>query len=30
VFSRGVRKTGLEGCTEPDPESGSERVPAIS
>jgi predicted MFS family arabinose efflux permease len=30
VLSRGVRKTGLEGCAEPDPEPGSERVPAIS
>jgi predicted MFS family arabinose efflux permease len=30
VLSRGVRKTGLEGCAEPDPETGSERVPAIS
>ncbi len=30
VLSRGVRKTGLEGCAEPDPEAGSERVPAIS
>jgi predicted MFS family arabinose efflux permease len=30
VLSRGVRKTGLEGCGEPDPDTGSERVPAIS
>jgi predicted MFS family arabinose efflux permease len=30
VLSRGVRKTGLEGCAEPDPDAGSERVPAIS
>jgi predicted MFS family arabinose efflux permease len=30
VLSRGVRKTGLEGCAEPDPDTGSERVPAIS
>jgi len=29
-LSRGVRKTGLEGCAEPDPDAGSERVPAIS
>ena len=30
VLSRGVRKTGLEGCAEPDPDTGSERVPSIS
>ncbi len=30
VLSRGVRKTGLEGYAEPDPDAGSEPVPAIS
>jgi predicted MFS family arabinose efflux permease len=30
VLSRGVRKTGLEGCAEPDPDAVSERIPAIS
>ncbi len=30
VLSRGVRRTGLEGYAEPDPDAGSERVPAIS
>ena len=30
VLSRGVRKTGFEGYAEPDPDTGSERVPAIS
>lgn len=30
LLSRGVRKTGLEGCAEPEPEGGSEPVPAIS
>jgi predicted MFS family arabinose efflux permease len=30
VLSRGVRKTGLEGWAEPEPDAGSERVPAIS
>jgi predicted MFS family arabinose efflux permease len=30
VLSRGVRKTGLEGYAEPDPDAGTERVPAIS
>ena len=30
VLSRGVRKTGLEGSAEPDPDTGSERVPSIS
>lgn len=30
LLSRGVRKTGLEGCAEPDPDTGSERVPSIS
>jgi predicted MFS family arabinose efflux permease len=30
VLSRGVRKTGLEGFAEPDPDAGTERVPAIS
>jgi predicted MFS family arabinose efflux permease len=30
VLSRGVRKTGLEGCGEPGSDSESERVPAIS
>jgi len=30
VLSRGVRRTGLEGHAEPDPDTGSERVPAIS
>jgi predicted MFS family arabinose efflux permease len=30
VLSRGVRKTGLAGSAEPDPDAGSERVPAIS
>ena len=30
VLSRGVRKTGLEGCAEPGPDAGTERVPAIS
>jgi predicted MFS family arabinose efflux permease len=29
-LSRGVRKTGLEGWAEPDPDAGSERVPTIS
>jgi predicted MFS family arabinose efflux permease len=30
VLRRGARKTGLEGSAEPDPDAGSERVPAIS
>ena len=30
VLSRSVRRTGLEGYAEPDPDAGSERVPAIS
>lgn len=30
VLSRGVRRTGLEGCGEPDAEAGPEPVPAIS
>ena len=30
VLSRGVRKTGLESRAEPDADSGSERLPAIS
>jgi predicted MFS family arabinose efflux permease len=30
VLSRGVRKTGLDGCAEPDPDAGSEPVPSIS
>jgi predicted MFS family arabinose efflux permease len=30
VLSRGVRKTGLEGCAEPDLDAGPERIPAIS
>ena len=30
VLSRGVRRTGLEGCGEPEPEAGSEPVPSIS
>jgi predicted MFS family arabinose efflux permease len=30
VLSRGVRKTGLEGCAEPEPDAGSEPVPVIS
>jgi predicted MFS family arabinose efflux permease len=30
VLSRGVRKTGLEGCGEPEPDAGPDRVPAIS
>jgi len=30
VLSRGVRDMGLEGCAEPDPDAGSERVPPIS
>jgi predicted MFS family arabinose efflux permease len=30
ILSRGVRKTGLEGSAEPDPDARSERVPAIS
>jgi predicted MFS family arabinose efflux permease len=30
VLSRGVRKTGLGRYTAPDPDAGSERVPAIS
>jgi predicted MFS family arabinose efflux permease len=30
VLSRGVRRAGLEGYAEPDPDAGSERVPAIS
>ena len=30
LLSRGVRRTGLEGYGEPDPDAGSERVPAIS
>lgn len=30
VLSRGVNKTGLDGCAEPDPDAGSERVPSIS
>jgi MFS family permease len=30
VLSRRVRKTGLAGSEEPDPDAGSERVPSIS
>jgi predicted MFS family arabinose efflux permease len=30
VLSRDVRKTGLDGCGDPDPDADSERVPAIS
>ena len=30
VLSRDVRKTGLDGCGEPDPDADPERVPAIS
>ena len=30
LLSRGVRRTGLEGYAEPDPDAGSERVPSIS
>jgi predicted MFS family arabinose efflux permease len=30
VLSRGVRRTGLNGSTEPEPDAGSERVPSIS
>jgi hypothetical protein len=30
VLSRGVRRMGLEGYAEPDPDAGSERVPSIS
>ena len=30
LLTRGVRRTGLEGYAEPDPDAGSERVPAIS
>jgi predicted MFS family arabinose efflux permease len=30
VLSRGVRKTGLDGCAEPDADAGSEPLPAIS
>ena len=30
VLSRGVRRTGLDGCAEPEPDAGSEPVPAIS
>jgi predicted MFS family arabinose efflux permease len=30
VLTRGVRRTGLEGYAAPDPDAGSERVPAIS
>ncbi len=30
VLSRGVRRTGLNGSTEPDPDAGSERIPSIS
>jgi hypothetical protein len=30
VLSRGVRRTGLDGCAEPEPDAGSERIPAIS
>ncbi|HEX6580187.1 MAG TPA: MFS transporter, partial [Actinomycetota bacterium] len=30
VLSRGVRRTGLGGSTEPDPDTGSERIPSIS
>jgi predicted MFS family arabinose efflux permease len=30
VLSRGVRKTGLNGFTEPEPDAGSERIPSIS
>jgi predicted MFS family arabinose efflux permease len=30
VLTRSVRRTGLEGYAEPDPDAGSERVPAIS
>jgi hypothetical protein len=30
VLSRGVRKTGLAGSTEPDTDAGSEPIPSIS
>jgi len=30
VLSRGVRRTGLDGCAEPEADAGSEPVPAIS
>ncbi|HEX6264125.1 MAG TPA: MFS transporter [Actinomycetota bacterium] len=30
VLSRGVRRTGLDGSTEPEPDTGSEPIPAIS
>ena len=30
VLSRGVRRTGLDGSAEPDPDAGSERIPSIS
>jgi predicted MFS family arabinose efflux permease len=30
VLSRDVRKTGLDGCGQPDPDADTERVPAIS
>jgi len=30
VLSRGVRKTGLDGCGEPEADAESEPVPAIS
>jgi MFS family permease len=30
VLSRGVRRTGLHGSTEPEPDAGSEPVPSIS
>jgi len=30
VLSRGVRRTGLDGCAEPETDAGSERLPSIS
>jgi predicted MFS family arabinose efflux permease len=30
VLSRGVRRTGLDGSTEPEPDAGSEPIPSIS
>jgi predicted MFS family arabinose efflux permease len=30
VLSRGVRRAGLNGSTEPEPDAGSERIPSIS
>jgi predicted MFS family arabinose efflux permease len=30
ALTRGVRRTGLQGYADPDPDAGSERVPAIS